>query len=379
VNAPARFRSFHGFSLVELLVAMTVGIVILGGVLTVMANSKKNYSIQDSLARLQENARFSMHFLNQDIRMAGYYGCSDDLHEVHNQLNRSDDDGESDDFFALFTENPIEGLEGEADPDAEQWYPSGSVNIPANRVSGTDAFVVRYADPNGISLVQPMPQPAANLFSEKSDLLAIGDIVLLTDCESADVFQITNLNTSGQNKDEVVHNTGGNQWPGNDPDFTDNNSNSLKLSKAYDTDSEIMKFNVMVYYIGTDDEGRRALYRQTLKTVTSNATPTNEELVDGIENMQVLYGEDTQRNDRVPDVYRPADEVASWKNVVAVRVVLLAYSQSSATGTGEYYAGSDDETYNMAFSDSASDEVAGETGDRIRRRFLTTTMLRNIK
>jgi len=366
----------RGFTLVELMVATAVGLVILGGVLTVMANSKKNYSIQDSVARLQENARFAMHFINYDLRMAGYFGCSDDITEVHNQLNLSAN-GDSNDYFALFTDNRLEGLNAEADPTNEKWYPSLSTNIPDNRVAGTDAFAVRFLDPTGIDVVQEMPTQSANLKVNQNTLLHEGDIVMVTDCESADVFQITNLQISADVKQDVVHNSGDDAFPGNNKD-----NSPHKLSKRYGTDAQIMRFNSFVYYIGTSStSGRPALYRQRLQTVSAAAgtTPTNEELVDGVENMQILFGEDTLRNDRVPDVYRTADEVADWNNVVAARVVLLAYSQSSATEAGTYFAGADDKTYNLAFSSSDSDAVSGDTGDRIRRRFLATTMLRNIR
>jgi len=72
-------RQSRGFSLVELLVAMVIGLVLLGGLVTLMVNSKKNYAQQDYSARLHENARFAMQFLSYDIRMAGYYGCSNEI------------------------------------------------------------------------------------------------------------------------------------------------------------------------------------------------------------------------------------------------------------------------------------------------------------
>jgi len=69
----------RGFSLTELLVAMVVGLLLLAGLVTLMVNSKKNYTQQDYNARLQENARFAMEFLSYDIRMAGYFGCSNEI------------------------------------------------------------------------------------------------------------------------------------------------------------------------------------------------------------------------------------------------------------------------------------------------------------
>lgn len=75
-STPLRAR---GFSLTELLVAMVIGLVLLAGLVTLMVNSKKNYSQIDYSARLQENARFTMEFLTYDIRMAGFFGCSNEI------------------------------------------------------------------------------------------------------------------------------------------------------------------------------------------------------------------------------------------------------------------------------------------------------------
>lgn len=69
----------QGFSLTELLVAMVIGLLLLAGLVTLMVNSKKNYAQQDYSARLQENARFAIEFLSYDIRMAGFYGCSNEI------------------------------------------------------------------------------------------------------------------------------------------------------------------------------------------------------------------------------------------------------------------------------------------------------------
>lgn len=69
----------RGFTLTELLVSMVVGLLLMAGLVTLMVNSKKNYAQQDYSARLQENARFTVQFLTYDIRMAGFYGCSNNI------------------------------------------------------------------------------------------------------------------------------------------------------------------------------------------------------------------------------------------------------------------------------------------------------------
>jgi len=67
----------HGVSLVELLIAMTLGLVLLAGMLTVFAGNKQSSELNTALAQIQENARFALSRMSRDMRMAGYQGCLD--------------------------------------------------------------------------------------------------------------------------------------------------------------------------------------------------------------------------------------------------------------------------------------------------------------
>lgn len=62
----------QGFSLVEIMVAMVLGLVLLGGTITIYASSKDSYRLQDNIAGMQENARFALYAIRRDVEMAGY-------------------------------------------------------------------------------------------------------------------------------------------------------------------------------------------------------------------------------------------------------------------------------------------------------------------
>jgi len=64
-----------GFSLVEIMIALLIGLFLLGGILQMFSASQQTYRMQRNLARLQENGRLALDFLARDIRMAGYWGC----------------------------------------------------------------------------------------------------------------------------------------------------------------------------------------------------------------------------------------------------------------------------------------------------------------
>jgi type IV pilus assembly protein PilW len=65
-----------GFSLVELLVAVTVGLLVLGGVYGVFALQNETFSKQELIVEMQQNARAAMDMMSREIRMAGYDPCS---------------------------------------------------------------------------------------------------------------------------------------------------------------------------------------------------------------------------------------------------------------------------------------------------------------
>jgi type IV pilus assembly protein PilW len=61
-----------GFTLVEIMVALTLSMVLIGGVIQIYISGKESYRVQKELARLQENQRIAMEFIQNDIRRAGF-------------------------------------------------------------------------------------------------------------------------------------------------------------------------------------------------------------------------------------------------------------------------------------------------------------------
>ena len=347
----------RGFSLVELMVALTIGLIILSAVSMLFVGSKKTYSTQDSLARLQENARFAMQFIIKDLRLAGYYGCIDDINadSINSTLNNSAD-------FFYNAQIPIEGLNNATGA----WYPSGETTLPTNIKAGTDAVAIRKADASsGIYLDQEMPNTSAVLKTNTINGISDGEIIMISDCASADIMQITQLNSTDPH---IVHNSGDNDpLPGN---------STQKLSKSYSPSgngTRVMKFTTVQYYIATGASGNPALFRKEL-----SKTPV--ELVDGIENLQILYGKDTD-SDRMPNRYLKAGDAGlqsatDWNSVVSVRIGILARTLSDpATGKPKE---SDLDTFSYDVDGDGTNELSNP-GDHYKRRvFQAVVHLRNL-
>lgn len=68
-------RQQAGLTLVEIMIALLIGLFLIAGIIQLFINTKQTYRLQEALARLQENGRFAMDFIGRDIRMAGYKAC----------------------------------------------------------------------------------------------------------------------------------------------------------------------------------------------------------------------------------------------------------------------------------------------------------------
>lgn len=347
----------RGFSLVELMVAMTIGLIVLLALSQLFVGTKRSYNTQDALARVQENGRIAMHLLIRDIRMAGYYGCFHDVGKINSTLNPGAG------FDPFNTKYAVEGM----DKSSGTWYPSGvaSAKPDPGMKADTDALSIRMLDPsNPITVAQEMPNSSAALFVNAGHGLKANDIIMVTDCQSGDVMQLTNVNASGSSgKDNLVHNAGGGT-PGN---------STQKLQKSYGVGATVMRFTNNVYYVADKDPGGNAIVPTLYRKVNTSAP---EALVEGIESMQVLYGVDTD-GDKVPNVYRKAGAAglqteAEWSAVMAVRVILLART----------VAGQDTESnpadYTLDLDNDDTVDLTIPKGDRNQRRnFDSSVLLRN--
>jgi type IV pilus assembly protein PilW len=347
----------HGLSLVELMVAMTIALLVMAAVSTIFVDTKRNYVVQDALARLQENARFATDMIVRDVRMAGYFGCADDVSAIENTLNGAAAGA------AYDVSSPLQGSESKS-----TWYPAAATPVaaPAAMRGGTDAIAVRYLDrATSAQVTGPfMPNTSAALHTAAGNGLQDGDIVFITDCSGGAIFQITG--PDDPNNGTIVHNTGGTQ-PGN---------STKDLGKIFEGDASIARYYYAMYYVAAGASGEFSLFRQTVGT----AGVVNEELMEGIEDLQVLYGEDTANGDRIPDVYRKADAVTNWGNVVTIRIGLLARTLANSDRSGNDYGGFRDTADGYDVDGDGNKEVnyTAALNDMYQRRvFRATVTLRN--
>ena len=359
-------RAHSGLTLIEVMVAVVIALILLAVTVSIFVGNKRAYSEQEEMGRLQENARFALEMMMYDIRMAGYFGCSDESDTVLNHVKKN---GVSDLYDSTIA---VEGSEAGAD-----WKPSGTDMDAAYTADSGDGISIRYLQPGGYQ-VEGHNNASAEIDLNKVDGMAEGQIVAISDCANTDIFQITQVQAAGAQK--IQHNTGGGSSPGNlkngDDDFDPANCPSMSasncFSKEYGTDAQIVFFISRRYFIcDADGDGVPSLCRNHVRPDgAGNAEIATEELVEGIENMQILYGVDGN-DDRIADLYCVADDVdttdcldpaATWDNVVSVQLALLART------VDEYGTDTDAATYNLL------GDVIDPVDDRRRRRVFTGTI-----
>lgn len=354
-----------GLSIIELMVALTIGLILLSALTRLFVTSRSTYTLEEGLARIQESGRFAVEFLSQDIRMAGFIGCaSASATTISNHLNNAGAYG--------VNAGPSQYINGHAytgsgtRPSAlSDWTPalpgtiSGITYFSAGDVEpNTDVVVIRRASETGVVLGSQMPNTSADIkIDSNPGDLAQFDIVMISDCTNADIFQITGPASLSGGSNNMTHNTG-----------TGSPGNATKpFSKSYLTDAQIMKLITRIYYVGRRSNSTSnppALFRRELDMGETGSIRTDE-LVEGVETMRLSYGEDSDSNS-IPDIYREADSVVDWSKVKTVRLGLLVATTASVDRE------LDTRTYALAGS-----SVGPFNDSKRRRAFNTTVQLRN--
>jgi type IV pilus assembly protein PilW len=356
-------RRSAGFSLVELLLALALGLVVVAGIVQLFVGNSQTSAIVNGQARLQENARFAFEFISRAARQAGYLGCAHVPANIVKRLN-----GPWNDIPEYNLTRIVDGFDAQGGGD---WVPNieglpggliGRVNnpagaIPINQIAeGTDVVVFRSVQQPGQKLVQTL-QPAGTPVITAPGVspgFVTGDVVLVANCEQAAMFRVTNIVPVGDQATLSWDSAGG---------FFENNGGTITgingdlttslsfQNRAYGPESTIGAVESTYFFIAPsvrqDNRGDTPL---ALWQKVGAAGPV--ELIQGIEDLQVLYGIDTTLNDGIanPNRYVPFDSVPlDVGQIVAVRATITVNSVDAVT----------------------------EDGNRLRRTFSKTIQIRN--
>lgn len=384
-------RRQQGVSLIELMVALVIAVLLGIGLVQVFGGTRMAFNSNTSLARAQENARFALRFLSEDLRMAGHLGTRNEqegppniaevplANRLFNHMAPAAGNGRPGTApWAFRLDVPLEVYEFTgtgiaatyAPPDppvaataATNWLP----NLPADltflateALAGSDIIVARYLSSDFATLVNsraradgmpvssnlPFAAGTGTIFWDNTanpNFIVQNEIYAFSNAESVSLFQITN---SAVGSDQAVALGGLNtrDWDASRPTGA---TGELENSANYGSLLPVHRYELAIYYVALDVDGQPALFRRRLDpaAAANNFIGARESMVPGVESLQVVLGAINRlpRQSDQPGVYLTANQInttaalgatvdARWRSVVNIRLGLLMRSQLPGGG-----------------------------------------------
>jgi type IV pilus assembly protein PilW len=313
-------RFQRGFNLVELMIALALGLLVILGASSVFLSNRQSYRTHTALSEVQENSRIAFELLSRDLRQARLTGCGNQG-TVSNLLNNNTNTGN---WFADYANRGLIGFDGD-EADDNPALTTGTSS--GNHVAGTDNITLIGADDVSYSLEANYVAATGLDITESSPELGAGDLIIVCDPSQADIVQITSV-ASG--KFRIASGTG---TPGN----------SAGLAYIYQRSSTLVsKLKSVTWYIGCNPvtalacnpaRGGTSLYRMTAVGVASTVSVQTQaqEMVRGVASLDLNF----HRNGEA--AFEEANAITSWDPSIidAVRATMqfVALDRSSGTET----------------------------------------------
>ena len=361
-------RKQLGMSVIELLIALGLGLLVVSGVVQLFVGNSRTSEIVTAQARLQENARFAFDFISRSARSAGFLGCAPQLNNTARHLTGN---------WNLIPEynitEPVDGWDSNNDgtytPDNLTTLPRTTSGANINvHIAGNGIDRDTLADVADILVFRAVERPVARLAQTLqpdgnpvvatpggNPAFAVEDVVFVSNCEQGALFKVTGVGVAGD-ETTLQRASAATGLPfDNSPTVTTATGDVIPetlsvLGRSYGVDATISRMQSDFYFVAESaDNNRGGDTVFALWVKSGSAAPV--ELVQGVEDMQVLYGVDTSDDDVLNiNQYREIQNVVDVTEIVAVRVTLIINSV---------------------------DELA-EIGDQLRRTFSKTIFVRNV-
>ena len=335
-----------GLSLIELMISITLGLVLMTGVVQIFLSSKESFSSQQGISRVQETGRLAIEFMTKDIRHIGTTGCSRENAADPMQLLNANMVISAGTLHTSFNES-LRGYNTVADlPGAAIALGMGTVNPNEN------ILVIRAAQEIGLGIAQPttpnniLVEPnGAAIINNCIAGMCVGEAAVVSDCYNGTVIRIAALNANGAR-------------------ININHADAWGIKEPFNYKSGFVSpISTVVYFIA-DSPGLPAGRTSLFKRVSTNPP---EEVLEGVERMSITYALGL-------GAYQDATAITAlgrWADVTSVRLELVVRS-----------------TENFVVSEAAPYTFRGvqvvpnvtPTGDRdryLRQVFSTTIAIRS--
>ena len=368
----SRSRLQQGFSLIELLVALAMGLAVLVGLSSVYVAVKQSFRFAETSGRLLEDGTFALDMIARDLRMAGYAGCPGITNFFPGSVMASTDGPEvtrqpftPNNFIrGFFDEVPEDMVEPEKNPtpvvNADSLFFAGgsskAVAVSA-RMDTTTSTLTLAGDPYGWAVPAGS---AANVYD-----------MIVSSCSSSSIFKgKVTVNDSGVVSIDHSRARG-------------NTQDTFEPAPLFGTDAIVMPAEWSFYYVATLEGARTPSLFRVFYNGNTRSKP--EVIISNIESLKLQYGENT--NDARPFVVNewrtcsvvpagpagPAPTscpVLNWSRVVAVRIGLMLVSSEDNANPGVTLP-------SPTLLGKRYEPPIGTSANRLRKEFSTTVVLRN--
>ncbi|MHB1024533.1 MAG: PilW family protein [Desulfobacteria bacterium] len=303
-GSQARWHSEAGFSLIEVMSALVILSIALVAVFATFISQQKSFTVQNQVAEMQQNLRQAVEYMSRDIRMAGY-GIPDNV-AVPGTANPA----------GITSIRSLYAVDNTTGPD--QIYILYMFDMDANQ-------------PPAVTTAAMAETGFVNVDSTAGFLSTGGELVLITDSTTADLFQTTLAGGGVLTFGTGAYNTG-----------------HTKLYGLGPPPSSVAKARFVRYFIdSTTDPAHPTLMVDRM----GGAEP--QPVADDIEDMQLTYGLDTNADGTV-DSWVPPGAVTP-PQIRQVRLQFIARTHTPEAGWSETRP-------------ALGNRAAGTTPDGYRRR-----------
>ena len=408
-------RRARGFSLIEIMIGLTLGLFVVGGVIAMFLTSSTTAMNQQRLAQVLENGRYGTQLLADELRKTGTQYCSSyanalpaagGVNLLRAPLIRVSDETKLRPWmptppsparpYPLDPGRFVRGYECNNAGTCAPTLPTASTDInvvPAagtadgDRVRGSDVLTIRYLATDGVSIAAnaggineiDVGTPVRNAPLEFAD----GDLAMLANCSSAEIFAV---GTNGNQLRQRIE----------DGNLTATLGDSYSVAGDSRVFNFTRDFRSVTYYVGlradTINPGQLV---SSLFRIENGAAA--EEVLEGVERFDVTYivvdgGGRTH--------YLNANQVATnslalacppvamavpagdpgclWRGVQAVDVSTLVVSTRSGTRGDEAFRYSPDGDTVQSYAPTATLPSGLTAGNRLRREFRVYAGFRNL-
>lgn len=292
-----------GFSLIELMVAMLIGLLVVGAAVGIFLSNRQVYRATEGVGRLQEGVRVAFELMSRDLRGAAGNSCMNNL-PIANVLNNSASNWWSN---IQSWEGAFRGYDGS---DAATGLADGTG--AGQRLAGTAVVQLFSADDNAVGVSAYNPGGAIFTVNSGTHGIGAGDLAVVCNGKQSSLFQVSSVGGGGTTIAHAASGTPGNSTvnlnvSGGKFDY------SPSATAGQESVSVLTRLRATRWYIGNGGSGP-SLYQQV---ATANGTVATQEVAEGVSDLNVVYLL------RGQTAYQSAAAIGGgWGNVISARITL---------------------------------------------------------